>query len=106
MAESLAYTVDHGAVTATGHLLEEADIQQIAADVKAILWDDMGIQDARDALADLAKTDFEIDRLESVLAAPDSFDERRVGESLAEHHLAQEVGCDPLAGQSLDTKPQ
>lgn len=94
MAGSLAYTVRQGAVNAAGYLLEEADILHIARDVQAILRDDTGVQEAREALADLAKTDFERGRLESVLAAPDSFDEWRVGESLAEHHLAEELGCE------------
>lgn len=94
MVGSLAYTVNHGAVSATGHLLEEADVGRIAADVQSILRDDTGVQEAREALADLVKTDFESDRLEKILAAPDSFDEWRVGEALAERHLAQEVGCE------------
>ena len=94
MVGSLAYKVDHGAVSATGHLLEDADVQRIAADVQSILRDDTGVQEARDALADLARTNFENNQLENVLAAPDSFDEWRVGEALAERHLAQEVGCE------------
>lgn len=94
MAGTLAYTVGQGAVVATGHLFDETDIQLIASDVQAILRDDTGTQEAHDALVDLAKTDFEIDRLQEILAAPDSFDEWRVGEALAEHHLSQEIGCE------------
>lgn len=94
MVGSLAYTVDHGAVSATGHLLEESDVADIAPGVQSILRDDTGVQEAREALADLAKTDFENERLESILTSPDSFDEWRVGEALAEHHLVTEVGCE------------
>lgn len=79
MVGSLAYTVDHGAVSAIGHLLEESDVADIASGVQSILRDDTGVQEAREALADLAKTDFENERLESILTSPDSFDEWRVG---------------------------
>lgn len=94
MVGSLAYTFDHGAVAATGHVLDESDVSVIAPGVRSILRDDTGVQEAREALADLAKTDFERERLESILASPDSFDEWRVGEALAEHHLVTEVGCE------------
>lgn len=93
MVGSLAYTLDHGAISATGHLLKESDITHVAPDVQSILRDDTGVQEAREAVADLAKTDFENERLESILATPDSFDEWRAGEALAEHHLVKEVGC-------------
>ncbi|MGN6199931.1 hypothetical protein [Humibacter sp.] len=94
MVGSLAYTVDHGRVAAAGHLLEEEDVASIAPAVQSILRDDTGVQEAREALADLAKTAFESERLESILASPDSFDEWRVGEALAEHHLITDVGCE------------
>ncbi|MGC4191958.1 MAG: hypothetical protein QM589_12475 [Thermomicrobiales bacterium] len=81
-------------ISATGHLLEEADVRCIAAEVQAILRDESGIQEVRAALADLAKTDFAVDQLEFVLAAADSFAEWRVGEALAERHLSRELGCD------------
>lgn len=93
MAGSVAYTVDHGSVCASGYLLDDADVKAIAADVQSILRDDTGVQEARDALTDLATTDFESGRLENLLAAPSSFDEWRVGEALAERHLAREIGC-------------
>lgn len=73
MVGSLAYTVDSGEVSATGHLLGELDVSDIAPGVQSILRDDTGVQEAREALADLAKTDFENERLESILTSPDSF---------------------------------
>lgn len=93
MVGSLAYTVNHGSVSATGHLLNEEDVNSIAPEVQSILRDETGIQEAREALSDLAKTGFDNEVLEGVLAAPDSFEEWRVGEALAEHHLVQELGC-------------
>ncbi|NMO00257.1 hypothetical protein HH308_03400 [Gordonia sp. TBRC 11910] len=94
MAGSLAYTVNDGPISATGHLLEESDVTHIAPSVQSILRDETGVQEAREALADLAQTDFENERLESILAPPDTFEEWRAGEALAEHHLTTEAGCE------------
>lgn len=91
---SLAYSIDQGAVTATGYLLEDADVARVTPSVQSILRDDAGIHEAREALADLPKTTFENERLEKILAPPTSFEEWRVGEALAEHHLATDLGCE------------
>lgn len=90
---SVAYLVDHYAVPASGHLIDEDQVAGIAADVQSILRDDTGVQAAREALTDLVKTDFDSAILESILAAPESFDEWRVGEALAEYYLSRVKGC-------------
>lgn len=94
MVGMVAYSFGQGAVPATGHVLSDDDVRDIAANVQAILRDDTGVQEARDALADVAKTAFATEQLEQILAAPTSFDEWRVGEALAEHHLSAVLGCD------------
>ena len=93
MVGSVAYVVDHCAVPAYGFLINEEEANTIATEVRSILRDDTGIQDAREALADLATTDFQNATLERILAAPESFAEWRVGEALAEHHLAKAKNC-------------
>lgn len=90
---SLAYEIDHCAVPATGHLINETQADAIAAEVRSILCDDTGVQEAHQALSDLVKTDFHLETLQKVLAAPESFAEWRVGEALAEHHLVTSKAC-------------
>ncbi|GAA2434807.1 MULTISPECIES: hypothetical protein [Mycobacteriaceae] len=93
VVDAAVYKVDHCAVHAAGHSIDEDRADAIAAEVRAILRDDKGIEDAYGALADLAKTDFHTETLQRVLAAPDSYDEWRVGEALAEHHLVNNKSC-------------
>lgn len=93
VVDSVVYRIDCGAVSATGHSIGGDHAEEIAAEVQAILRDDAGVQDAYAALADVAKTDFETDRLQKVLASPESFDEWRVGEALGEHQLVGRKGC-------------
>lgn len=93
MAEVVAYTVNHSTVVATGHVLDGEAVAERAGSVRAILRDERGVERAREALSDLVKTDFASATLESVLSTPDSFDEWRVGEALAEEHLSRSTGC-------------
>lgn len=93
LGPSVVYEIDDCVVPAVGHSIDDEQADAIAPEVRAILRDDAGVQEAYAALADVAETDFEIATLKKVLAAPESFDEWRVGEALAERHLVSERGC-------------
>lgn len=93
MVGSLVYEIEDCVVRASGYTIDEAQANGMASEIRAILRDEAGVQEAREALADLTKTDFEIATLEGVLAAPESFDEWRVGEAIAEHHLVDLTRC-------------
>lgn len=93
MIGGLAYDTSHGQVKARGHVLDEKYIQTIAPDVQSILKDDVGVQEIKDALLGLVETEFGNTTLSQLLAPPTSFEEWRVGEALAEHHLVTHVGC-------------
>lgn len=88
-----AYEEVDCAVPYAGHLLTGDDLEEVAPLIQAILRDDAGAVGVRQALLDLADTDFAVDVLDAVLAAPAAFEEWRVGEALAEHHLSTERSC-------------
>lgn len=93
MVGVLAYELDCSPLRATGFIVDHDEADAVAPTVRAILRDDTGVDEAREALADVAKTDFEMDVLERFLAPRDSYEEWRVGEAVAEAHLTLVEGC-------------
>ncbi|HEX3779023.1 MAG TPA: hypothetical protein VHX38_05110 [Pseudonocardiaceae bacterium] len=93
MAGAVVYVLGDSTVRGTGLSLDAEAAQEVAARVRSILRDDTGINEAREAVADLVTTDFASVTLENVLAAPDVFEEWRVGEALAEEHLTRAKSC-------------
>ncbi|WP_433374271.1 hypothetical protein ACQPZX_03585 [Actinoplanes sp. CA-142083] len=93
MGFAIAYEIENGPVPAAGYLLSEDGLEHLTDAVRKILRDDTGVAEAWEALRDLPKTSFAEGALRRVLAAPESFDEWRVGEALAEHHLTEVRGC-------------
>lgn len=93
MIGGVAYRIECPPVQATGYLIDADTAQQVSQGVREILEDSTGVQDALDALSDIAKTDFELDLLKELLQPPSSFEEWRVGEALAEFHLTEHEGC-------------
>lgn len=90
---TVVYQVGDCVVPACGYNLSARDIDEIAAAVRAILRDDTGVAEAREALQDIPTTMFANARLERLLEQPTRFDEWRVGEALAEYHLSSSKGC-------------
>jgi hypothetical protein len=93
VAGTFAYQVKDCVVPAWGYSLSKSDVDEIAPAVRAILRDDSGVEEAREALEDLPTTNFATARLERLLEQPTNFDEWRVGEALAEYHLSNSKGC-------------
>lgn len=89
----LAYELDCSPLRAAGFVVDDEGAAAVAPTVRAILRDDTGVAEAREALVDVAKTDFESEILERVLAPRGSYEEWRVGEAVAEVHLSQVEGC-------------
>ncbi len=94
MPGQICYQLTGHAVPAIGHTVTEDDASALSEPVKAILSDTAGIQEAQEALQDLIKTDFNLSVLEAVLAPQESYEEWRVGEALAQHHLTAQYGYD------------
>lgn len=92
MPGSVCYDLNGLSVPARGHEISVDDVPGLSEPVRALLRDDAGVAEARESLQELVKTDFNSSVLEAVLAPQDSHEEWRVGEALAEHHLAEEFG--------------
>ncbi|WP_157563652.1 hypothetical protein [Micromonospora chokoriensis] len=93
MAGTVAYQIDGCVVPATGFELTATDVEEIAPAIRAILRDDSGLSEAFEALQDLPRTEFAVTMLQRVLEPPSKFEEWRVGEALAEHHLSISRDC-------------
>lgn len=92
MPGSVCYDLAGQSVPARGHEISVDDVPVWAEPVRAVLSDDAGIAEARESLQELVKTDFNSAVLEAVLAPQASHEEWRVGEAVAQHHLAEEYG--------------
>ena len=69
--------------------LEEA----INGEVSALVFDDTGRAEIEELLAGVAGTAFEQQQLAQALASPDSIEDWRVGEAIAETYLTEHRGC-------------
>ncbi len=87
------YSAGTAAVPAIGYQLGDAEAQALAPHIQALLQDTKGADDVRQSLEAITRTAFRRDRLDAILAATGAVDEWRVGEALAEHHLAAEHNC-------------
>ncbi|MFF7224109.1 hypothetical protein ACIP4T_27085 [Streptomyces massasporeus] len=93
MAWTETYSVGTEHVPAVGYGLQDEDARALAEPIQELLQDVKGAEDVRRSLEEVTRTAFRIDRLETVLSATGTVSEWRVGESLAEHHLASQHAC-------------
>lgn len=93
MAGATAYELYYPPLRVIGYVLDTQTETEIAPSVRAILKDDTGLIEAREALADIVWTEFDAGLLESILAPRLTYEEWRVGEALAQVHLKTVEDC-------------
>lgn len=91
---SSAYSVGAGSVVADGLEVDGGGLAAAAPEVQSLLADAVGADEVREAMGDVAQTQFRRDALERVLTDARQPEEWRVGEALAEHHLVSDHGCE------------
>lgn len=87
------YSIRKGCVLALGVQFDAEGVTQISTPVQALLVDQAGVDQVQEAMSGVTLTDFEADRLASLLNSARPQEEWRVGEALAEYHLAEEHSC-------------
>jgi len=93
MYGNVVYQSTNERVPYSGIVLSQADIMQIAADVRALLQDSEGISELEELMA-VEKTEFEIEKIREILAPEEEFPAWRVGEAIAEYHLGRYLDCE------------
>jgi len=96
MAEGVTvYAIGTGHVTGTGHQFSEAEVVAALKErLPAILWDEAGKADIGDALAGVASTHFESDRIAEALGRDREVEDWQVGEAIAEAYLIDHHDCE------------
>lgn len=88
------YRLGGGQCSASGLTWSQVELDTaMSGPVESVLFDDAGRADIETILADLAETEFELERLKGVLAIPDEIEDWRVGEAIAESYLTHQRSC-------------
>ena len=94
-AGSEVYTTDAGPVRARGVSINEDELQTaLTARVASIVWDEAGTAEMKALLDGIATTQFEEERLRSVISSSPDPEDWRVGEALAEAYLCDHRNCE------------
>ncbi|MDW4907471.1 hypothetical protein RB628_19490 [Streptomyces sp. ADMS] len=88
-----AYTVEQTVLPATGYVVSDDQTLGMAPTIQELLTDSKGVEEVRRSLESITRTDFDKTRLEAILHSESEPESWRVGEALAEYHLASECFC-------------
>lgn len=87
------YSIQEGNVVAEGIQFDGHGVNDISESVQSLLMDQAGIDEVNEAMSAMDLTDFENERLADLLHSARPQEEWRVGEALAEYHLAEDHQC-------------
>lgn len=88
------YVADHPPVTARGYSFNDAELDDLLADVQTVLRDETGSSEVETLLAGVATTDFAHATLQQVLRSDRQPEHWRIGEAIAESYLVEHRDCE------------
>lgn len=92
-AGEIVFNLGKSPCSGAGLLWTAAELDAALKPVASVVFDDVGKAEVEEILAGLVETEFGIDNLQRILKTPQSVEDWRVGEAIAECYLASHRVC-------------